>query len=59
MMFFRRKDLADVEQILRTQGSTIDHAWVRNQLVTLYGERDPRLPAWDEIQRDVAHDSHG
>jgi hypothetical protein len=53
MMFFRRKDLADVEQILRTQGTQLDRVWVRKQLETLYGTRDPRLSQWDEIVRDV------
>jgi hypothetical protein len=49
MMFFRRKDLADVEQILRAQGEKLDRNWVREQLVTLYGQRDLRIAAWDEL----------
>ena len=53
MMFFRRKDLADVEQILRTQGSQFDRLWVREQLAGIYGAGDPRLAAWDELAHDV------
>jgi hypothetical protein len=53
MMFFRRKDLADVEQILRTQRATFDRAWVREQLAAMYGTRDPRLSAWDDLVREV------
>jgi hypothetical protein len=53
MMFFRRKDLADIEQILRTQGAPFDRAWVREQLVAMYGGRDPRLSAWDELVRET------
>jgi hypothetical protein len=53
MMFFRRKDLADAEQMLRSQGAAFDRTWVRQQLVAMYGERDPRLAAWDELARDV------
>ncbi len=53
MMFFRRKDLADAEQILRSQGAAFDRTWVPEQLVAMYGERDPRLAAWDELARDV------
>jgi len=53
MMFFRRKDLADVEQILRTQGPQLDRAWVREQLAEMYGARDPRLAAWDDLVREV------
>ena len=29
LMFFRRKDLADIEQMLRQQGSQLDRGWVR------------------------------
>jgi hypothetical protein len=53
MMFFRRKDLADVEQVLRVQGSQLDRLWVREQLRGMYGPRDPRLSAWDDLVRDV------
>ncbi|HBO43525.1 MAG TPA: hypothetical protein DD670_06265, partial [Planctomycetaceae bacterium] len=53
MIFFRRKDLADVEQVLRTQGDVFDRIWVREHLVAMYGARDPRLSAWDEISREV------
>ena len=49
MMFFRRKDLADVEQLLRVQGSAFERDWVRDQLVELFGRRDPRVAAWDEL----------
>lgn len=53
MMFFRRKDLADVEQILRTQGGQFNRPWVREQLAGMYGAGDPRLSAWDEMVREV------
>lgn len=53
MMFFRRKDLADVEQVLRIQGISFDRPWVRQQLVGMYGERDPRLSAWDELVQEL------
>lgn len=53
MMFFRRKDLADVEQILRTQGERFDRPWVRQQLAAMYGSGDPRLAAWDEIVGEI------
>ncbi|MGO8747399.1 MAG: hypothetical protein ACLQNE_15555 [Thermoguttaceae bacterium] len=53
MMFFRRKDLADVEQILRTQRAGFDRAWVQEQLVEMYGVRDPRVAEWDELVREI------
>jgi hypothetical protein len=49
LMFFRRKDVADVEQILRNQGADLDREWVRSQLALMYGAHDPRLSAWDEL----------
>jgi hypothetical protein len=49
LMFFRRKDLADVEQLLRIQGKDFDSAWVRQQLEAMYGRHDPRLSQWDEL----------
>lgn len=53
MMFFRRKDLADIEQILRSQATAFDRDWVREQLGAMYGARDPRLPAWDDLVAEV------
>jgi hypothetical protein len=53
MMFFRRKDLADIEQILRTQVTRFDRLWTREQLVVMYGARDPRLSQWDELVREI------
>ena len=54
MMFFRRKDIADVEQILRVQGERLDGEWIRQQLTAIYGDRDPRLAQWDELVREIS-----
>jgi hypothetical protein len=54
MMFFRRKDIADVEQVLTVQGAEFDRLWVREQLLAMYGTRDPRLATWDELDREVS-----
>lgn len=53
MMFFRRKDVADVEQMLRAGGRHFDRAWVRKRIEEIYGSRDPRMAEWDELNRDV------
>jgi hypothetical protein len=53
MMFFRRKDVADVEQMLRAGGKDFDRPWVRSQIENIYGSRDPRLAEWDELSREV------
>lgn len=52
MMFFRRKDIADVEQLLRVQPG-LDRLWIREQLLQLYGKYDPRLSQWDELADEV------
>jgi hypothetical protein len=49
MMFFRRKDLADAEAVLRDQGTTLDRSKIRDRLVKLVGESDERVRAWDEL----------
>lgn len=53
MMFFRRKDLADIEQILRVQGSKFNRDWVREQISAMYGVRDPRISAWDDLVQEI------
>lgn len=53
LMFFRRKDLADVEAILRDQGNAVDRDFVRQRLVELVGADDERLRALKDIERDV------
>jgi hypothetical protein len=53
MMFFRRKDIADIEDVLKVQRSALDRAWVREQLVNLYGARDLRISQWDELINEI------
>jgi hypothetical protein len=49
MMFFRQKDLVDIESILRSQGIAIDRGWIEKSLLDLYGSRDPRISRWREL----------
>lgn len=53
LMFFRRKDIADVEQILRTQGKQLNRDWVLQQLIKVYGRRDPRVSQWEELVLEI------
>ena len=53
LMFFRRKDLADVEALLRELGPAIDRGFVRAKLVELVGADDERLAALGAIEADV------
>lgn len=53
LMFFRRKDLADVEAMLRDQGTSVDRSSIRRRLVEHVGAHDERVAALDAIERDV------
>lgn len=53
LMFFRPKDFADVVQMLRVQGPQLDRDWVRDQLESICGRRDPRLIRWAELVADA------
>lgn len=49
MMFMRTQDFADIEKLWEAQSETLDTTWIREQLVELFGQRDPRISNWDEI----------
>jgi hypothetical protein len=53
MMFFRRKDVADVEAVLRHPPPGLDVESIRDRLVEMVGEDDERATEWDSIIRDV------
>lgn len=53
MMFFRRKDLVDIQSILRSQGELFDREWVETSLIELYGQRDPRINQWRELVAEI------
>ncbi|MDF1565853.1 MAG: hypothetical protein P1V51_22650 [Deltaproteobacteria bacterium] len=48
LLFFRPKDLLDVERMVEVQGTAFDRDFVRAALVDLMGE-DERIDRWDEI----------
>lgn len=49
MLFFRGKDVSDVERLALFQGEALDRAYVRGWLVDLVGEGDARVQRWDGI----------
>ncbi len=55
MMFFRPKDLVDVQSLLRAQSATLDVPWIEATLIGMYGQRDPRLSRWRELASEVQH----
>lgn len=49
LLFFRNKDLVDLERMAEFLGEDLDVAWVREQVVAMMGEDDERVRAWDRI----------
>jgi hypothetical protein len=54
LLFFRTKDLADLESLVRDMGPALDHVSVRREIGALMGEDDERTLAWDRIVREAA-----
>ncbi len=53
LLFFRPKDLVDLERLLATQGARLDRGYVRRHLVEMLGEDDARVAKWDDLARAV------
>jgi hypothetical protein len=51
LLFFRPKDILDLEKLVRVRGESLDRVYIRTQLVTLVGEDDPRVTRWDALVR--------
>ena len=51
MLFYRGKDLVDIERLLATMGPKLDAQYVRRALVETVGEDDYRVARWDELLR--------
>ena len=49
LLFFRTKDLADIEQLLAVRGTKLDRTFIREHLVDMMGEDDERVRKWDEL----------
>lgn len=52
LLFFRGKDLIDLERLVARQGKRLDAVRVRRYLVEMMGEDDVRVLKWDELVRD-------
>lgn len=53
LLFFRPKDLIDVERMLEVRGDAFDRGFVRAQIAELVGLDDARIAKWDEIAARV------
>ena len=49
LLFFRPKDVLDLERLVAVQGTNVDTAYVRGWLVDMMGEEDVRVRRWDRI----------
>jgi hypothetical protein len=54
LLFFRPKDLADLERLVGTAGASMNLSWVRQSIVDMLGPEDQRIAAWDGMVRDFA-----
>lgn len=49
LLFFRSKDIPDLERLVGTQGPRLDVAYVRHWMADMMGEDDERVRKWDAI----------
>jgi hypothetical protein len=49
LLFFRGKDLVDLERLVAMRGKNLDHAYVRRWIVEMMGETDERTRRWDDL----------
>ncbi len=52
LLFFRPKDIGDLERLVAVQGDRLDDAYVRRWVVAMLGEDDARVARWDRILMD-------
>lgn len=53
-LFFRTKDILDVERLVAFGGESFDRDYVRQRLVDLVGDSDERVTRWDRLIADVS-----
>lgn len=49
MLFFRPKDLVDLQRLLEIRGDQFDESFVREVLIEMMGKDDARIREWDRI----------
>lgn len=49
LLFFRGKDIVDLERLVAVRGDRLDREYVRRWLVEMMGDDDDRVRRWDEI----------
>lgn len=54
LLFFRPKDLVDLDRLVAVQREKLDAAYVRRWIVEMVGEDDPRVSRWEAIVASYA-----
>jgi hypothetical protein len=54
LLFFRGKDVSDLERLVAVMGDAIDHAYVRKHIAEMMGDDDPRTALWDKIVAELS-----
>ncbi len=49
LLFFRGKDVVDLERLIAVQASAVDAAYVRARIAEMLGDDDPRVATWDRL----------
>ncbi len=49
LLFFRAKDVVDLEKLVTVQGTDLDTSYVRRWVADMMGEGDERVRTWDRI----------
>lgn len=52
LLFFRSKDIADLERLIAVYGDALDAGYVRAKVVAMMGLDDPRVLTWDRLWTD-------
>lgn len=53
LLFFRPKDIVDLERLIEVRGPRLDRAYVRHHVVTLLGADDERVRTWDGLVAEL------
>ncbi|MCB9689749.1 MAG: hypothetical protein H6738_21715 [Alphaproteobacteria bacterium] len=53
LLFFRGKDVVDLERLVALAGSSLDRDYVRRWIVDCMGDDDVRVREWDRIVREL------
>lgn len=53
MLFFRTKDILDLERLVAFMGASFERAYVKHWLIALVGSDDERVARWEKICSDV------